>query len=114
MSHPADHLYRTPSAPLTGESEHGHAAALPLTWGRVIRVWWAYYWPVTLVGGVIGLCAGTLAGVVLAATHSKLNPSMVAASLGGILAVPLSVIFVRRSLEKSYREFKIQLVDRGA
>jgi len=103
--------YKPPNAPLAREHVESVARALPVTWGRVMRVWWAYYWPVTIGGGVIGFFAGALAGIVIAMASSSVSPQIAGATLGGLLGIPLSILFLRRALQKSYREFRIQLVE---
>ncbi|HZY17695.1 MAG TPA: hypothetical protein VFE82_04395 [Ramlibacter sp.] len=91
---------------------------LEVTWGRAVRVWWAYLWRNLLailamvvagagMGFVVGLVLGTL-GVPIKTIQG------VATVIGGLLGLAISVVPVKLILGKDFGEFRLVLLANGA
>jgi hypothetical protein len=100
----------TPVLAAEGTCVNPEPSILPLTWGRVARIWWAFFWAATIAGGVVGFFVGGMAGMVIAMTKSTANAQVVGGVLGGIASAPVSLFLFRRALLKEYREFRVQAV----
>jgi len=96
---------------------------LPVTWGRLLSVWWLIVWRGTLGAVVIGALLGGIFGFVVGAVGPSYGLSIedvVSISrtggsiLGGVAATVVGVFVVRMALRKAYRSFRIVLVPRPA
>jgi len=87
---------------------------LEVTWGRAIRVWWAYLWRNILavivamfvgglVGGVLGLIMGALGA-------SERTVQVVCAPIGCVLGMVISVFPIKMILGKDFGEFRLVLL----
>lgn len=112
-----DAMSSTPSsfdAPLMGDASPSQGNYIQPTLGHGLRIWWAYYWPVSLISFFI-IVVGTVllrkawendtlsAEVVLWATRI----------LPYVVIFVISVIGIRRILGKKFRAFSIVLLPRG-
>jgi outer membrane lipoprotein SlyB len=90
---------------------------IEITWGKVVRVWWAYAWRSfiavfcgaiggALVGGVLGFAMGAF-GVSLTAIQ------LIVASIGFLIGLALSVVPMKLILGKDFGEFRLVLVSKG-
>ena len=85
-----------------------------ITWGRTVRVWWAYFWRnilaiicATILGGIAGLIIGFTMGA-LGASRDAINWTVIPVS--GLIGLALSVIPMRLILGKSFGEFRLVLI----
>lgn len=97
----------------------GSAAAareLPVTWGRVIRVWWAYLWRSILVAigaTVIGMVVGGVIGMGLGIVG--ISPEMIAmitTPIGLIIGIIVSIFPIKMILNKDFGDFRLALMER--
>lgn len=87
---------------------------LEVTWGRAARVWWAYMWRnlIAIIGVVLlGALIGGILGVIMAmAGASKETIQMVAAPIGWLLGLLISIVPMKMILGKDFGEFRLVLV----
>lgn len=87
---------------------------MEVTWGRAIKVWWAYAWRnfIAIIASVIaGAILGFIAGFVLGAAGAA--PSTIKAvtfPLGVIAGLAFSIIPMKLILGKNFGEFKLALI----
>ena len=91
---------------------------LEVTWGRAVRVWWAYLWRGILamlgamvVGFVVGFAVGFVLGV---AGVGVPTIQMITAPIGAIIGLLMSIIPMKLILGKDFGEFRLSLVATGA
>jgi hypothetical protein len=87
---------------------------LEVTWPRLLRVWWAYFWR-SLVAIVVAMVLGAIVGGILGAIMGVMGVSiqtiqLVTAPLGAILGLVISVFPMKMILGKSFGEFRLVLV----
>jgi len=89
---------------------------LEVTWARLLRVWWEWFWRnllttigVLIVATVIGALSGVVLGAV-GATEDTLQ--MVAAVIGTLVAVTATVIPLGLILNKDIGGFRLAIVSR--
>jgi len=108
----------TPSsfdAPVPGDASRSQENYIQPTLGHGLRIWWAYYWPVSLISFFIIVGVSVL---LRKAWESDVLSTEVVRWANRIL--PYAVIFVvsmigiRRILGKKFRAFSIALLPRGA
>ena len=87
---------------------------LEVTWGRAIKVWWAYAWrnflaivASVIAGAILGFIAGLIMGAIGAAP-STIN--IVTVPLGVIAGLAFSIIPMKMILGKNFGEFKLVLI----
>jgi hypothetical protein len=87
---------------------------LELTFGRVLRVWWAFLWRhliatifAVLVGGVLGAIIGGLIGV----TGGNLEGAkLYLRLLGGLIGLVISFVPPWFVLNRNYGDFRLALI----
>ncbi len=87
---------------------------LEVTWGRTVRVWWAYLWRnliaivvAILISGVVGC----IIGFVMAMLGVDRSTTQVVATLfGAIIGLVISVVPMKMILGKGFGEFRLVLV----
>lgn len=87
---------------------------LEVTWGRTIKVWWAYFWR-SLIAAFFALLFSGLLGFVLgivlyAAGVSPENGRIYGGILGGVVGLLFSIIPMKYILGKDFGEFKLVLL----
>jgi hypothetical protein len=91
-----------------------NAMEVEITWGRVIRVWWAYFWRnlLAIFAAVIaGAIVGGLIGFVMGAMGLNISAiQYVTASVGAFLGLSLSVMPIKMILGKDFGQFRLVLV----
>ncbi|WP_028318079.1 hypothetical protein [Desulfobulbus elongatus] len=88
-----------------------------ITWGRIIRVWWAYLWRnliavilAAITGWIIGFILGFIMGAMgIAPTTSQI----VTAPLGALFGLAFSVIPMKMILGKDFGQFRLVLVSKA-
>lgn len=87
---------------------------LEVTWGRLVRIWWAYVWRnlitlvVVLIGGmVLGGIIGFIMGL---AGADKSTIRLVTMPLGAIIGLAASFVPLKLILGKDFGEFRLLLV----
>lgn len=90
---------------------------LEVTWPRLLRVWWEWFWRnllttlgVLIVATVIGALSGAVLGAV-GATEDTLQ--LVAAIIGTLVAVAATVIPIGLILNKDIGGFRLAIVSRA-
>lgn len=87
---------------------------MDITWGRVIKVWWAYAWRnfLTIIACVIvATILGFIMGLVMGAAGA--HPSTVKAvtvPVGFITGIAFSIIPIKMILGKDFGDFRLVLV----
>lgn len=89
---------------------------LEVTWGRALRVWWAFFWR-NLVGIVIAVLLSAVIGALLnvvlsAAGVSPETVSRVAMPFGVMLGIAASVVPIKLILGRGFGDFRLVLVSR--
>lgn len=89
---------------------------LEITWGRVVRVWWSYFWrnlvailAAMILGGIVGFVIGLTMGMLGA---SSATVQYVTAPLGGVIGLVLSLIPMKMILGKDFGEFRLVLISK--
>ena len=89
---------------------------LEITWGRVVRVWWSYFWrnlvvilAAMILGGMVGFVVGLIMGMLGA---SMATVQYVTAPLGVVIGLVLSVIPMKMILGKDFGEFRLVLISK--
>jgi hypothetical protein len=87
---------------------------LEITWGRIIRVWWAFAWRnliLIFVSMLIGGIFGTVAGFVGALLGFSLEAiQMVVVPISFLIGVAISVVPFKLLLGKDFKGFKLVLI----
>ncbi|AOY00240.1 hypothetical protein [Jeongeupia sp. USM3] len=88
---------------------------LEMTWHRVIRVWWAYFWRALVLTMTASALFGIVAGIVIATVLSKAGasteiPQLVLASIASVVGLALSLLTMKFVLGCNFGEFRIALV----
>ncbi len=87
---------------------------LKITFERLIRVWWAYFWRSAIVlvsGALLGTMSGFVVGFVLGSLGVPLTAiRLVTGSIGAFIGLGLSVVPIRMILGKDFGEFRLILV----
>lgn len=87
---------------------------LEVTWPRVFRIWWAYIWRnliailcSVLIGGIVGGILGFILGLLGVPVETI---QRVAAPIGGIIGLLISVVPLRMIIGKDFGEFRLVLL----
>jgi hypothetical protein len=87
---------------------------LEVTWGRAVRVWWAYLWRNLIaiaVAFVLAVLVGAIFGFILGAAGVSLKTiQIVTMPIGFALGLIISVIPMKLILGKDFGEFRLLLV----
>ena len=87
---------------------------LEITWGRVVRIWWAYLWRnliAVLVAMLIGALIGGILGAILGAAEVPPQTiNIVVAPIASILGLAISIFPMKMILGKDFGEFRLVLV----
>ncbi len=85
--------------------------AVELSWGNVLKIWWAWAWRSMLGALVIGFFLGFMAGFIGAALKYDSKPFIVPANiLGFFIGLGWSICCLRWALKKTYRNFRVALI----
>jgi len=83
--------------------------------GHGLRIWWAYYWPTTLISSIILVTLTIL--LRKAWENGMVSGNLVRRAylvLPYVVTIAVSVIGIRRILRKNFRSFRIALLPRNA
>jgi len=94
---------------------------MDVTFGRALRIWWAFTWRAVLFSFVLGAAAGAIIGIVIPIVGPQLglqdpNGTIqgVAQIVGGLLGIAMSIWAVKLSLSKrDFGGFRVVLVPLG-
>lgn len=79
--------------------------------GYALRIWWAFYWPTTLVSSVLGFALGYALRLIYENTAVRAKLILAVSRAGGYLLYYLVAIFVMHYiLAKRFRHFRIGLL----
>ena len=91
---------------------------LEITWGRVIRIWWAYLWRnliaiigAMVLGGVFGFIIGAILGLLGFSVHTI---QIVVMPFGLLAGLVMSVIPLRLILGMNFGDFRLVLISTAA
>ena len=84
------------------------------TWGRVVRIWWAYLWRnliaivvVMILGGILG----AILGFIMGAIGIPLNIiKIVSGFIGGVFGLGASIVPIKMIVGKKFKEFRLIIV----
>jgi hypothetical protein len=83
------------------------------TWGRTIRIWWAWVWRVALWALVLNVGFGFVLGLMgIWETLSPTEKFYWSTVMGSISGVGLQLIILKRILVRDFGEFKLLLIAR--
>jgi hypothetical protein len=87
---------------------------MEITWGNVIRVWWAYLWR-NLVAIIVAVVIGAIGGGILGFVMGMLGVPVttiqfVTALIGAAIGIALSIIPMKMILGKDFGKFRLVLV----
>jgi hypothetical protein len=89
---------------------------LEVTWGRAVRIWWAYLWRniiAVLVAMIIGGIMGGIIGAVMALSGLPREAiAYVTMPIGFLLGMGISVVPIKLILGKDFGEFRLLLVSK--
>lgn len=88
--------------------------AADFTWGRIIRIWWAFIWRGILYGAILGGVLGGIGGLIVGMAGRPDLGAIVGAALGWLGSIPVSLLVLGIALRKRYRQFSIKLMPHGA
>lgn len=84
-----------------------------LSWGNVLKIWWAWAWRSMLGALAIGFSIGFVAGFTGAALKYDMKPFAVPANIFGFfIGLGWSICCLRWALKKTYRNFRIVLISK--
>ena len=84
------------------------------TLGHALRVWWAFYWPTTLISFVLGLFLQYGVRWVYENTRVSVKLLRPVLQLGPyVLSFAVAIFIMRYILGKTFRHFRIALLPRG-
>lgn len=85
-----------------------------ITWGRAIRVWWAYLWRsliAIVLAGIAGFVAGFIIGFVMGSLGIQPATIQVFATTAGLLiGLAFSIPPMKMILGKRFGDFRLVLV----
>ncbi|PWW83169.1 MULTISPECIES: hypothetical protein [Prosthecochloris] len=92
---------------------------LEITWGRVIRVWWAYLWRnlvAILVATILGAIVGGVMGAILymSGVTSVETLQLVITPISIAIGLVISLFPIKMILGKDFGEFRLVLVENGS
>lgn len=83
------------------------------SWGLSLKVWWAMTWrilPLALIAGfLMGMVAGIAGQAMAMPTDQTLNLAKI---LGALAGAVVSVIIIRRLMERGFGNMRLVVVDR--
>jgi ABC-type phosphate/phosphonate transport system permease subunit len=102
--------------PVSTTQTQGETMELEVTWGRAVKVWWAYLWR-NLLAIVAMMVLGTALGFVIGLALGALGLSasttrVIAAAFGAVLGLALSVIPIKLILGKDFGSFRLVLMSK--
>ena len=80
------------------------------TFNRILRIWWSYIWRVTLFSMLLGFILGFAAGFITGILGRGDLAQNVAASLGWLGSIPVSIYVMGIVLKKNHGDFTICLM----
>lgn len=80
------------------------------TWTRVIKLWWSFFWRVSLVSLVLGFLVGALLGVVLFAIGREDLVELAGGLVGYLVGIPVAIVVFKALLEMRWSDFQLKLV----
>lgn len=83
---------------------------LDITWGRAVKIWWAFFWRGILYTFLITFPVGIVIGVVAAMLDVVEHVKPYASLIGMIMSVPIGIWIVRIVFSKQFSDFRIVLV----
>ncbi len=81
-----------------------------VTWRRVLRVWWSYFWRATLLGALASILFATGAAYVLVWLGYPGYTGQVGAMVGYLVTIPVSILCIKLLLGRSFSGFRLLLV----
>lgn len=84
------------------------------TWGRILRVWWAWAWRVIIFSAVLGFILGAIGGAIVGAAGRPDLGAPVGTVLGWVGSIPVSLYVLGIVLRKRYKHFSLKVVPHGA
>ena len=85
---------------------------MEVTWGRAIKVWWAFQWRYLITLIAAGFIGGTLA-LILGAIMGMAGPAVAESfGLNFILAFVVSLVPIKSLLGKDFGEFNLVLIQK--
>jgi hypothetical protein len=91
---------------------------LEITWKRVVRIWWAYFWR-NIIATIAALICGGIVGGIVGFVLSLLGVStetgvLVTAPIGVVLGFIISLIPMKMIIGKDFGEFRLVLLAKEA
>jgi hypothetical protein len=79
--------------------------------GHALRIWWAYYWPTTLITLVSSFLLGVLARVLWQNFIISARPLMLVTKYGAyVISYTVAFFMIRYVLGKTFRHFRVGLI----
>lgn len=89
---------------------------LEISWGRVVRIWWAYLWRnllAVIAAMVLGAIAGGIIGFILGMSGVSVQTiRIICMPIGAILGLAISVVPMKMILGKDFGEFRLVLIQK--
>jgi hypothetical protein len=85
-----------------------------LTWGNVLKIWWAWTWRTVLGGMAIGFFVGLLAGIIaIALGYDAADVTAPIAVVNFLIGMGWSVYCFRWVLSLPYANFRVALISKN-
>lgn len=83
---------------------------LEVTWTHTMTIWWSYAWRCLLFSMIVGAILGLIGGIIVGLAGRPDLGGQVGSVLGSIGSFPVSIFFLKKILNKKYKNFTIALV----
>ncbi len=89
---------------------------LEVTWGRTVKVWWAYLWRAIIAmiaGAVAGVIVGGIIGLILGLLGAPIHiVPFITAPIGLGMGLAISIVPIKLILGKDFGEFRLVLLQK--
>jgi hypothetical protein len=86
--------------------------SIELSWGRVVKIWWAALWRSVIFANLFGGAVAGIAGIVMAILgHREWGASEWFLDVVTVAWLPAFMMGTRLALRARYRDFRIILVE---
>ncbi len=88
---------------------------LPVTWQRVLKIWWYLVWRSLVIASLVGSLIGFLIGIVGGIIRLDQNLLILLSKVGGAISGGLVAVWVTKRMveNKRFSDFRIVLISTG-
>ena len=86
-----------------------------VTYGNASRVWWSFFWRVTLFGAMFGFVLGFIGVFTIGPfVEPETGRKIIAPILGYLGAILVSIWVFKKILSKKFKTFSVALIKEGS